>query len=225
MKTDSDNSLSLEDFVKYSRPRPASFLLLSIFFEVLYWPSFLYLLVNVLIVYVIYLLIGVGLYLIQGNLIISYALVVLFGRLRKRFRVNAAKRLQHETRAPIMYLRSFYLENTDQDSGRSLKFFEKEHDDEVLASVLKNIGPLIAVGRPGDKIPPLGSIRLYFKDDEWQDQVRKLITISQLVIIQPGYTEGTEWEMEEVRNLPPEKLVYPFLAWDHLTKSSRQNRN
>ena len=224
MKTDSLHSLTLEDFVEYTRPRPTIFLFLSICFEFLYWLSLLYLLVDLVSVSFNQLFLDPDLLsFFQTDLIVSYAFVVLLGRLSRRFRVNSAKRLQHETRAPIMYLRSFYLENMDGDSKRSPTFFEKEHDDEVLASVLKGIGPLIAVGRPGDRIPPLGSIRLYFKDDEWREQVRKLIAISQLVIIQPGYTEGTEWEMQEVKSLPPEKLLYSFLAWERLSKESWQS--
>lgn len=225
------NSLTLQDFAKFARPRPGTHIVFSICFEILFWILLLFFTLGFLVedtfrAFVILFLwtidvpvsedaIDNPLSLLGFEMILLYVLIALFGRLRKRFRINTVMRLQNETRAPILYLRSFYLESFEQGREENLKYYEKEHDDEVLAVALKDIGPLIAVGKPGDTFPPLGSLRLYFKDQEWKEQVKNLMEISQLIVIQPGYTTGTEWEMLELKSFPPEKIIYSFLAWQH----------
>ena len=133
--------------------------------------------------------------------------------MRKRLRVNAPE-IERSTKAPIFYLRSFYYESIDKRLKELLEpeatLYERENDDEILARALKEIGPVITVGKPDRKIPPIGSIELYFENSEWREQVKKLIAISQLVIIQPGQSEGTEWEMSTVQQLCPlEKMEIP----------------
>ena len=217
----------LSAFAKYARPRPPFFLFLSIIFELIYWPMLL-----------ISLLIGVGLIYTEGIgafiqltssafVLVYCGLIIALGRWRKRFRVNTPKVLNSETRIPILYLRSFFYESIDKSNTglqeRRSNLYEKETDDELLALALRDVGPLIAIAKPSDKIPPLGALRLYFKDEEWQEQVEVLMLMSQLVIIQSGYTEGTDWEMQRVRNLlPPEKVIFSFLSWRDLDRESRQ---
>lgn len=216
--------LELKDFVRFTRPRSSVFLLLSIGLEFLYWLLLLY------VLYALYFQRVV----IKGfaeqifGLVILLFIFELLGRLKKRLRVDAPKSLAMVTQAPILYLRSFYYENIDKQMGslvanaRKLPY-EKENDDEVLALALRDVAPLLAVGKPSDRIPPLGSIRLYFKDEEWQEQVEKLMSISRLVIIQPGYSSGTEWEYNTARRiLPPERIIFSFLAWQYLDEDSRK---
>jgi hypothetical protein len=103
---------------------------------------------------------------------------------------------------PVVYLRSF---DDDQSAARIRgKLTEEEH----LALVLKQIGPFVAVGRPGESLPELGASRVYLGDESWQQAVDQLLRSARLVLIRTGSTTGLGWEVERaVRVLTPERLV------------------
>ena len=217
-------------FAKYARPRTPFFLFLSICFEVSYWPLLLIFVFGLAsVIYVSEGAVDAFLKVILNPfLLLSLALVIAFGRWRKRFRVNAPRVLENETRMPILYLRSFLYETAEKSEivpkERRTKLYEYENDDEVLAMALRSTGPLVAIGKPDDKIPPLGALRLYFADEEWQEKVEMLMAISQLVIIQSGNTAGTNWEIQRARELlPPEKIIFSFLSWQELGAGERQS--
>jgi hypothetical protein len=48
-------------------------------------------------------------------------------------------------------------------------------EEEQLAMVMNEIGPFIAIGRPGEQWPELGAARMYVGDDEWQATINNLI--------------------------------------------------
>lgn len=219
----------LSAFAKYARPRPPLFLFLSIIFGLIYWPLVVgAILICVKAIYTV----GVEAFFqavpfLFIEVVACGALITLLGRWGKRFGLNTPKILNSETRMPLLYLRSFSYESVDKSSAkpedRLSQLYEKENDDEVLALALRDVGPLIAIGKPSDKIPPLGALRLYFEDEEWQEQVERLISISRFAIIQAGYTEGTDWEIQRCRNLlPPEKVIFSFLSWLKFDRESRQ---
>ncbi len=56
---------------------------------------------------------------------------------------------QLDPRQPILYLRSFTNEK------------KVSREEEALSQMLSGIGPLIAIGKPGDLAPPLGATRIY----------------------------------------------------------------
>nr|ALS90558.1 MetaGeneMark_Unknown Function [uncultured bacterium] len=125
-----------------------------------------------------------------------------------------------DRRRPIIYLRSFY-EEAEPDAI----YYDKAKTDETLAQVLKTTGPLIAVGKPGDKLQPLGAIRVYFNDEVWQENVEVLMAMSRLVIIQAGLSPGLKWEMATARKLlKPEQLLFTFLSWQELDGDLRQSK-
>lgn len=211
----------LKEFAAYARPRPRRGFALSVLLEVAYWPllvASLSMLVGVLSTMLGMGLLGVGLvFLLVPTLVVNSAAEA-FGRLRRRYRFDARRALEREDREPILYLRSFQFENFDRSLGGSqarYSFLEQENDDETLALVLKEVGPLVAVGRPSAKVPPPGALRLYFGNDEWEERVVELLKISRLVVIQPGFTDGLEKEMAKVKELPTEKVLYSFLGWQH----------
>jgi hypothetical protein len=104
--------------------------------------------------------------------------------------------------APVLYLRSF---DDDQTAAR-LKgaLTEEEH----LGKVLGEIGPFVAVGRPGELSPEAGASRMYLEDSAWQSTVDILLATARLVVIRTGSSRGLVWEVERaVRLLTPERLL------------------
>ena len=115
----------------------------------------------------------------------------------------------------VLYLRSFVddaLLDAPQErpsmpaltqflvSGRS--------EEEQIARAARRIGPLVAVGEPGERLPYAGADRFYLPLDDWQKPVSDLIRKARLVVLSAGTSEGTLWELREcMRLLPPSRVV------------------
>ena len=87
--------------------------------------------------------------------------------------------------------------------------------EEFLVSLLDPLGPVIAIGRPKDKIPPLGAVRIYLTDkgENWKDVVSKKMKEAQLILMFAGTTEHFVWELESVFKNEPfvaSVLILPF---------------
>jgi hypothetical protein len=90
-------------------------------------------------------------------------------KLAKRASAPRAEELvTRDPRAPILYLRRFALDSkaslvrTGQEFGSLV--FNTKTDEELVAEVMNEIGPCIAIGRPGEKLPHLGFAREYVSD-------------------------------------------------------------
>jgi hypothetical protein len=70
--------------------------------------------------------------------------------------------------------------------------------EEQLSEVLAPIGPLIAVGNPGETLATPGAARAYVDDAHWHAVVRDWLDRTRLVIMLPGVSEGVRWEIAEV---------------------------
>jgi len=105
--------------------------------------------------------------------------------------------------AKLLYLRSFKLDGkgwvtTNTDIFEGLNLFPPELD--LAKAFIKFDFHLIAVGRPGEKIPEIGFDRKYFNNDVWQQEVIKLISESVLIIYRPDPSDAVLWEFEQVLN-------------------------
>jgi hypothetical protein len=114
----------------------------------------------------------------------------------KKYHATRARELRgRDFRPPILYLRSFGDdEQFKARRGRGIYFDSGKTFEEVIVGELKRHGPVIAIGRPGEKIPPLGAARAYVDDESWQAEVSKLARDSRLVVLMLGGTAGVAWE-------------------------------
>ncbi len=138
----------------------------------------------------------------------------------------AAKRaediLAEDRRPPVLYLRSFKDEDADKGLGGVLRSGAATdaqplaesviawgtREQEALAVLLRQVGPYVAVGKPGEPMPEVGAARMYLSDDQWQDRVGRLIDEARLVVVRAGATEGLRWEVGQlVRRRPPTSLL------------------
>jgi hypothetical protein len=79
--------------------------------------------------------------------------------------------------------------------------------EQVLAHVVRKIGPLVAIGEPGSP-PILGARNVYVGDDRWQEQVRDLARRSRLIVLTAGTSEGVLWEVGTmVAHSQPERFL------------------
>ena len=108
---------------------------------------------------------------------------------------------------PIILLRPFNLDNTSVTTKRSLiqrilPFFRDANTiEEIVATTCFRYAPIYAVGKPGETLPPLGAIRDYLNDSEWQQYVQEMIRHSQRIVFIAGAASFTRWESLQVINL------------------------
>jgi hypothetical protein len=67
----------------------------------------------------------------------------------------------------------------------------------MLASAVNEIGPCVAIGRPGEALPHLGFTRLYVADEKWRETVLQIMSKAQLVVIMGGSSSNCAWEVRE----------------------------
>jgi len=78
----------------------------------------------------------------------------------------------------------------------------------ALVMQAARFAPVIAIGKPGEAQAPPGAIRIYVTQEQWVEKVREIIALCQLVIWTAGYTEGLQWEIQELVNtVPPGRLL------------------
>ncbi|WP_052434057.1 hypothetical protein [Streptacidiphilus melanogenes] len=79
---------------------------------------------------------------------------------------------------------------------------------EALVRRFARFGRVVAVGRPGERPPPVGEVRGRLPRDDWQGPVSALIAGAHVVLMAAGPGPGTVWEFTEaVRLLDPTRLV------------------
>lgn len=159
-----------------------------------------------------------------GHFLLFVFIVAVLSRIRNYFLRQAwqsgARSAEDElrqlgSRRPILYLRSFAL---DKRLGRPT-WMERylgarpfANTEQRLTASLKKLGPVIAIGRPGEKLPPLGAARFYVADDRWQQKVDDVQKVAQIVLWATGTTAGLKWEIEHlVQNTKPRRLI----VWAH----------
>jgi hypothetical protein len=129
-----------------------------------------------------------------------------------------------DDRPPVLYLRSF----KDDSSwwfgmAMTMDHLQVLTEEEQIAEALGDIGPVIAVGRPGERLPPSGATRLYLTNEEWQERVAELIAKARLVVIRTGKGDGVMWELETaLRTIPPQRLVLAIDNFKELRAFSKR---
>ena len=117
--------------------------------------------------------------------------------------------LARDPRPPILYLRSFRDDPvTHTVFDRLFTRLNYRTEEEELAATFADVGPLVAVGHPGELLPELGAARFYFSDDAWKEQVGAMMASARFVLLRVGGSRGLAWELARaVRTLTPEKLL------------------
>ncbi|HEX6984770.1 MAG TPA: hypothetical protein VF170_05305 [Planctomycetaceae bacterium] len=119
---------------------------------------------------------------------------------RRLTAVPAADVLARDGRPPVLFLRAF-----SDDALRIAPPFLSLHVgkpfrfEEKLALHLWPVGPVVAIGRPGERLPAFGACREYHSDDTWQARVIELAGEARCVLMLVGLTAGLAWETRTLR--------------------------
>ena len=80
--------------------------------------------------------------------------------------------------------------------------------EQSFVRYFRELGPIIAIGKPGERVAEIGAYREHVSDDVWQDVVLERLRECQGIIIQPAQSAGMAWELKTVfTNCPPERVV------------------
>jgi hypothetical protein len=94
-----------------------------------------------------------------------------------------------DQRAPVVLLRRF------ADDALGTGKLDATTFEHAVALDLGRIGPAIAIGRPGERLQPLGASRMYLETtDDWQSAVRTLLDEAALVVVVLGGSTNVTWE-------------------------------
>jgi hypothetical protein len=135
---------------------------------------------------------------------------------------GATYALANSKRPPVLYLRSFSFDALSGVQTSALGGWVRRPTTIEMELVLKlsTVGPVVALGRPGEIESPLGAIRVYCSHESWSATIEAAVPYSRLVVWTVGYTAGLRWEIEHlVNNLPPSRL----LLWTALGLSGTTN--
>ena len=135
---------------------------------------------------------------------LSSACYVLYSRAKRHLSSSAVELQSRDKRPPVLYLRSF---RADDIASRSPEMFDKT-EEEIVARILDEIGPVIAIGKPGEQLPALGASRVYVGQDEWKETVQSYMDDAKLVVLRLGSTMGFWWELNQsIKTLDPTRLL------------------
>lgn len=141
---------------------------------------------------------------------------------------SGIERIANDTRPPVLYLRSFVEDDPEDLIVRlDLDYHSRER---MVCDVLSEIGPVVAIGKPGETLPPLGAARVYVQDGgDWQMRFKELLGKAKLVVISGGATNGLLWEIKQVFDIFPSErviLLLPIMTRTGFTKKTiEKNKN
>jgi hypothetical protein len=121
----------------------------------------------------------------------TFAAVFVFYITMRRLKLSASQLRQRDQRAPVLILRRFrddFIESGKWSFGATPTF---EH---FVAAELNRVGPVIAIGKPGERLQPLGAARDYLGDADWKTAVGTAIADSALTVFVLGATDSLVWE-------------------------------
>ncbi|TQF01178.1 hypothetical protein E6W39_01680 [Kitasatospora acidiphila] len=128
-------------------------------------------------------------------------------RAKRHLARGAHTAMARDSRPPVLYLRAFAADAVAARPGRVRAAIART-EEEQLGRAFAVIGPFVAVGRPGETLPPAGAARLYMPDSGWDQAVLELVREAGLILVGAGTTPGVRWEIEQVTAMvPPEKIV------------------
>lgn len=137
--------------------------------------------------------------------------VILYNRGRQSLRPTGQEVLADTAVWPVFYLRSF---RRDVDSAQivtplvepqgltwnPLAFYAATEEEQIVGA-LSPIGPVVALGQPGETLPPIGAARLYFDEQSWKSGVASIVRRATLNVLFADDTESVLWEFSELQRI------------------------
>jgi len=111
---------------------------------------------------------------------------------------------QADPRAPKVFLRSF-LRDSERLTGHGIpassdSFWDRYWTlEDLLCRELAATGPVVAIGRPDEKLPQVGALRLYVDGENWRPVLKDLLDVASLIVVRADSSAGVLWELSAIR--------------------------
>ena len=127
-----------------------------------------------------------------------YVVLILFRAAWRFVRRSADEVMQDPRYRPTVFLRSFRDEDAHlaPKSGFYRLLRRQVRLEEVVVGCLTRLGPAVAIGLPGERVPRLGALRSYYTGDDWQGAVRQWVDRSYFVVVLAGSSPSALWELK-----------------------------
>lgn len=132
------------------------------------------------------------------------------GRALQRRSRNASEVLRKALSPPVLFLRAFHSDQIVAPVPIATHLFELPFptQEEKLTRLLAKYAPVIAIGRPGEALPPLGAARFYVNHALWKERVADILPLCSLIVWTTGVSPGLRWEIDRVRrSVDPRRLL------------------
>ncbi|MFN8656624.1 MAG: RDD family protein [Candidatus Obscuribacterales bacterium] len=90
-------------------------------------------------------------------------------------------------------------------------------EERIIRALLSGGHRVVALGKPGEDMPPLGAERYYVPDADWQRIISSWVSQSFSVVMVAGVSRATHWEIEEIIRLGVNDrllILFPLELWD-----------
>jgi hypothetical protein len=125
---------------------------------------------------------------------------------RRAARRPAQAVMHDDDRPPILFLRDFRNDQVSLDRAAVPAWtrvvdpgLEQANIEDVLQS-WASVGPLVAIGRPGEQEAPIGAARHYVCGEDWRDVVTSLMDRAAAVVVGVSGSAGLAWEIDRLRD-------------------------
>jgi hypothetical protein len=140
---------------------------------------------------------------VVGLVLVSFLARLTWGIGRRMTQYGALKLRERDARKPLFLIRSFKDDTiavADRLDWRLLlgRVRARIGFEQVIVSTLWEYGPVLTIGKPGDRVAPLGAAREYLGDDLWRDRVQQYFEDAKAIVIVLGDTANFAWECERV---------------------------
>lgn len=96
---------------------------------------------------------------------------------------------------------------------------------EVLLTQMSAGTAMVAIGRPGEPLKPVGAVRTYWEDEEWQKTIQRSANRLRKVIVVAGTSSGLAWELSCIREWGLlTKTIFVLPPGDRAQTASRLTR-
>jgi hypothetical protein len=135
---------------------------------------------------------------------IVWPLLLLYSRWAQGNQPQAWEVMARDTRKPVLYLRPFKTDEYEFTVHEGSKGeVRRLRAEALLLEPFEILGPLVAIGRPGEDMPPWGGAARQYVGDDWQSIFRVLLDRAQLAVLFAGTTGNFQWELGQVFHHEP----------------------
>lgn len=103
----------------------------------------------------------------------------------------------------LLFLRPFSYDRLPIESRRIWDFgsFSGSIElEELVSAAMGRAFYTVAIGEPGESVPTLSSLKSYFSDDEWRNELLRWLDRADSIVIVPASLNSV-WEMQQVVRL------------------------